>query len=287
MSVTARPEIFISATSQDLGSCRQVVRDALLTMGCVPVLQDHFSLEAGNVREMLRTKIEACDAVLHLAGECYGEEPSKHDADKPRRSYTQLEYDIAREQKKPLYIFLCTDGFPYDAHEPEREERRRLQQLHRTELTARDDLYWPVNDAHDLALRVRELQTRLEHVTRDLKKARSWLGRGVAAALVVLTLIVGALWIEHQRAKQTEQRVTQVSSELQRYREAVKAVADNYGQDFEASGRRFSAQEKFDRALAAVTEQQKINIDELKTWMEIFITQVRANPGADLYRPHG
>ena len=177
MPITPRPEIFISATSRDLGSCRQLVRDALLTMGCVPVLQDHFSPDAGNVREMLRTKIEACHAVLHLAGECYGQEPSKRDGDKPRRSYTQLEYDIALELKKPLYIFLCAEGFPYDPHEPEPEELWRLQRSHRTELIARDDLYLPVNDAHDLALRVRELQTRLEHVTRDLKKTQSWLGR--------------------------------------------------------------------------------------------------------------
>lgn len=37
-----RPEIFVSATSADLRSCRQMVKEALLTLGCVPVEQTNF-----------------------------------------------------------------------------------------------------------------------------------------------------------------------------------------------------------------------------------------------------
>ena len=73
----ARPKIFISAASRDLRSCRQLVRDALLTLGCVPVVQDHFPPGAGEVRAMLREKIAGCQAVIHLAGECYGFEPQE------------------------------------------------------------------------------------------------------------------------------------------------------------------------------------------------------------------
>jgi len=35
-----------------------------------------------------------------------------------------LEYDIAQELKKPVYVFICGDGFPYDVHEPEERSRQ-------------------------------------------------------------------------------------------------------------------------------------------------------------------
>ena len=37
-----KAEVFISATSADLKSFRQAVRDALLTMDVFPVVQEHF-----------------------------------------------------------------------------------------------------------------------------------------------------------------------------------------------------------------------------------------------------
>ena len=144
-----RPEIFISATSKDLQSCRQLVRDALLTLGCVPVTQDHFAPDARTVREMLRARIAVCDGVIHLAGECYGAEPFERDPAEPRRSYTQMEYDIARELRKPVYTFICAEDFPYDAHEPEPPELRALQDAHRAALQSRDEVYKRVHSAQD------------------------------------------------------------------------------------------------------------------------------------------
>lgn len=281
-SMPTRPEIFISAASRDLKSCRQLVRDALLTLGCVPVAQDHFPPAAGAVRDVLRAKIAGCQAVIHLAGECYGFEPQERAPTDPRRSYTQLEYDIARELKKPLYTFLCAPDFPYDAHEPEPEELRLLQDAHRAALAAGDHLYLPVKDSQELNLRVRELQSRVEQLSAHLHRTRSWLARGVAAGLVALALIGGALWFEHRRSAQTEQKVAQVSDELDRYRQAVKALADNFGKDI-APGRTLTDEEKFDRALTAVAVQQKIDVGELKTWLTLFVAQVRADPGADFY----
>ena len=102
MNTARRPEIFVSATSGDLRSCRQLIKEALLT-----------------------ARIADCDAVIHLAGEVYGAEP--HERSEPRRSYTQLEYEIARELKKPVYVFVYGEEFLYDPHEPEDDERRTLQ----------------------------------------------------------------------------------------------------------------------------------------------------------------
>lgn len=278
----ARPEIFVSTTSTDLRSCRQRIRDGLLTLGCVPVVQDNFPPDTHTVREMLREKIATCDAVVHLAGECYGAEPHQRAPGEPRRSYTQLEYDLARELQKPVYVFVCGEGFPYDPHPPEAEELRTLQQAHRSALMAGDALYLPIRDPQDLEVHVRELQTRVEKLGKELSKTRSWLGRGVAAGLIALGLIGGILYLQHQRARKTEERVAAVTDELSRYRDAVKAIANQYGKDLEPD-RVFSDQEKLDRALAAVAAQMKVSVAELRTWSTLFVAQVRANPGADFY----
>ena len=115
---TRRPEVFISATTADLRSCRQLIKEALLTLHCVPVEQPNFPPDYRSVREMLRARIAACDAVIHLAGEIYGAEPTERAPGEPRRSYTQLEYDLARDLAKPVYVFVCGPAFPYDDHAP-------------------------------------------------------------------------------------------------------------------------------------------------------------------------
>ncbi len=82
MAVT-RPEIFVSAVTTDLCTCRGVVKEALLTMGCTPVEQANFPPHAGQVRKMLRGKIAGCQAVVHIVGEAYGSEPVERGGGEP------------------------------------------------------------------------------------------------------------------------------------------------------------------------------------------------------------
>ena len=59
---------------------------------------------------MLRSLIGRCDAVIHLAGFYHGTEPPQRPPGEPLRSYTQIEYDVARKLGKPIYLFLATEG---------------------------------------------------------------------------------------------------------------------------------------------------------------------------------
>jgi hypothetical protein len=135
------PKVFISAASGDLGNARQAVKEALLDIGCHPVEQMNFPPDYRTVANMLREKIEGCQALIHIAGIRYGTEPDPTALPNGamRRSYTQLEYDIARElamkrgdRRFRVYSFVCPEGFPYDA-EPDVEatEKRELQRRHR------------------------------------------------------------------------------------------------------------------------------------------------------------
>jgi hypothetical protein len=68
------PKIFISATSGDLSSARQIAKEALLTINCHPVEQTNFEPDWRSVTDMLRGKIGDCQALIHLVGFRYGAE---------------------------------------------------------------------------------------------------------------------------------------------------------------------------------------------------------------------
>jgi tetratricopeptide (TPR) repeat protein/tRNA A-37 threonylcarbamoyl transferase component Bud32 len=169
------PRVFISATTRDLGSCRMAVRDVLLTLGVHPVLQDHFAPDYRTVADKLRGEIGKCHAVICLVGRVYGQEPSHRTPDQPRRSYTQLEYDIAIEEKKPVFVFVATDECPTDAPLDESQELLGLQLEHLKRIVASDRLRMPFRSREHLLDQVRVMRFDAES-----------LAEGVTTRLVVL-----------------------------------------------------------------------------------------------------
>jgi hypothetical protein len=277
-----RPEVFISATSADLRSCRQIVKEALLTLGCVPVEQANFPPDYRTVREMLRAKLSACDAVVHIAGECFGAEPAQVDPAAKRRSYTQMEYDTARQLGKPVYVFLCGDGFPYDPHPPEDADKGLLQQAHRAALAKSDTVRYTVRSQVELGLRVRELQTQVEHLRGLLGKTRSWLGRGLVAGLIGLAVVGGAIWLLNRRTARNEATIATLETALDRQRRYISQIADLYTQrQAELDQLKLTDQEKFDRALSAVARKDGVPEAELRNGLNLFIAAIQADTNAD------
>lgn len=147
------PPVFVSATSRDLGTARRAVFDALTTLGIPAVEQTHFPPDYQTIRDMLRAKIAGCGSVVHVAGRMYGGEPAPATGE-PRRSYTQLEVDIADELGKPVFVFLAVDGFPFDDHPPEPDDLRQLQRDHHARLRGRPQKWEEVSSVHHLLYRV-------------------------------------------------------------------------------------------------------------------------------------
>ena len=56
--MTPRPIIFVSAVSRELKTARQLVANTLQFLGYEPVWQDIFGTEQGDLRAMLREKID-------------------------------------------------------------------------------------------------------------------------------------------------------------------------------------------------------------------------------------
>ncbi|MBX9791517.1 MAG: DUF4062 domain-containing protein [Pirellulales bacterium] len=131
--------VFVSATTGDLQTFRDLAFDALLhhVHGNIrPVSQKYLPQDYRSVVDKLNREIRACDAVICLVGVLYGREPSQPPQGR-RRSYTQLEFDIAKRLRKRVYVFLADETCPFDdAEKVKRQppEERELQQRFREEL---------------------------------------------------------------------------------------------------------------------------------------------------------
>ncbi len=176
------PHVFISAASDDLRSARHVVKDALLSLGCHPIVQEHFEPDYRTVQEMIRGRIEKSHAVVHLIGKRYGGEPSPQSRPEgaPRRSWTQMEYDLAQELGKRLYLFVCDEAYPFDQQpEPEPEDEVALQEAYRKRILEGSQLYTIVQSPDELTRRISEMRLEAAELRKEVEKARSQLSEAL------------------------------------------------------------------------------------------------------------
>jgi hypothetical protein len=231
-----RTEVFISATSGDLRTVREIVKQGLLTMGCFPIEQTNFEPDYRTVFQMLETRIAQCDAVIHIVGVRYGAEPDPASVPEgeTRRSYTQMEVEIARKLGKKLYVFLCPEDFPYDEEsQAESDEKRELQRAYRQQVAERESLHTRVRSREDIALKVRELKFELEKLKVAIAHDRTRTFAVLAGMLIALAAISTGVWwwvahgpqataekvagqFRYDRSRMREQLVTEIRAQAQK-----------------------------------------------------------------------
>jgi tetratricopeptide (TPR) repeat protein len=231
--------VFISAATRELGSVRKLVKKALEDNDCFGVEQDNFPTDYRDLKDKLRRRIASCDAVVHIAGLCYGAEPQQRPADTPRRSYTQLEYDIAAELKKPVYVFLTGDDFPADSHETEPPELRELQEAHRQSLTSNGRDYSRVDRLEQLDQKVRSLPLKVERFHKLVDVIGGWLGRSWAAVAFLVILTLGTVGIVAW-----QQQVARRAAETQRHKQEREWREQERERERQASEREKQKQER-------------------------------------------
>lgn len=207
--MTPRPCIFISAVSKELKTSRDLVSKTLQFLGYEPVWQDIFGTEHGDVRAMLRKKINGCQGVVQLVGKCYGAEPADGDRQFGRISYTQYEALYAKSRGKKVWYLFLSDDFPIDEHAPERDEFRALQNTYREGLLKDRDLYHPVDCPKALETSVLKLRNDLVRLRRSVKR---W---ATVVVALLLVLVAGAVW-SIQQLRREDQKIDNLTDLLQR-----------------------------------------------------------------------
>src|SRR6266480_2890087 len=257
--------VFISATSKDLGTVRELVKQALLTMGCMPVEQTNFAPDYRSVQGMIEHKIADCEAVIHIVGLRYGAEPDPSTLPEgvARRSYTQMEANIARQVGKKLYLFVCREDFPYDDAPPEGEDLQALQRACRAEISKSKTVRTEVADREELGRKVRELQFELEKLKSKIGQDRRRMVALLAALLVVLSGIGAGIWwwlpseIKHEheksfdRGKAREQLITDIKTQAQK---KIAAAGEDWRQVIEIEKSRDQQLSDLDRFLERIDQ---------------------------------
>jgi len=156
-----KPLVFVSSVSREFRKIRERVSKILENKGFTPVYQDIFGTEAGDLRQMLRDKIDACKGLIQIIGHAYGAEPPTEDPEFGRISYTQFEFRYAWKKKKRTWLLFAGDGctrdnpldkldLPRDPAHPDaagyQAERRKLQLAYRSQLEEGSHLYHPAPD---------------------------------------------------------------------------------------------------------------------------------------------
>lgn len=116
-----RYQVFVSSTYEDLKEERQEVIQALLELDCIPSGLELFPATDEDQWTLIRKVIDDCDYYIVIVGGRYGSlSPSGV-------SYTQMEYEYAVSQGKPVIGFIHKDPESLPACKTERSEEGRAK----------------------------------------------------------------------------------------------------------------------------------------------------------------
>ncbi len=165
-----RPVIFISCVSKELRSARQLVANTLQYLGYTPDWQDIFGTEQGDLRTMLKRRIDLSSGVLQIVGSCYGVEPHQMDSEFGRVSYTQFEALYAEKKGKRVWYLIVDDTFPVDDFKQEPEELIRLQCDYKERLVNQSpNLSHTCSSLDGIETRVLKLRSEFQTLRRNFK----------------------------------------------------------------------------------------------------------------------
>lgn len=105
MTTKKKLQVFISSTYRDLKVERQAAVEAILKAGHIPAGMELFSAGSESQLETIRRWIDESDVYMLILGGRYGSvEP------KTSLSYTELEYDYAVSNNKPVFAVVITES---------------------------------------------------------------------------------------------------------------------------------------------------------------------------------
>ena len=118
-----RYQVFVSSTYTDLLKERQEVMQALLELDCIPAGMELFPAADDDQWTLIKRVIDDCDYYIVLIAGRYGS------IGPGEKSFTQLEYEYAISQRKPVSAFLHKEPgkLPADNTEKGPEQAKKLE----------------------------------------------------------------------------------------------------------------------------------------------------------------
>jgi len=102
--------VFVSSTSKDLHNYRAVARLAILDMGWIPVMMEHFGALPNPTVAACDQKLSECELVLLIVAFSRGWVPTQEQGGDGIRSITACELDFARIKNIPVLVMLANEA---------------------------------------------------------------------------------------------------------------------------------------------------------------------------------
>lgn len=117
-----RYQVFISSTYSDLKEERSLVMQTIMSLNCIPAGMELFPASNAEQFEFIKRIINDCDYYVLIIGGRYGS------LSEDGISYTEKEFDYAREKGLPILAFLHSDleSIPLGKSEMDPAKRRML-----------------------------------------------------------------------------------------------------------------------------------------------------------------
>lgn len=122
MSSKKMYQVFVSSTYEDLKEERNKVLQALLRINCIPICMEYFNAADEDQFTVIRDLISSCDYYVLILGEKYGSVEVKS-----QKSYTQLEYEYAKEQKIPTIAFYPSNINTLTVDKVEQDSNKKIK----------------------------------------------------------------------------------------------------------------------------------------------------------------
>lgn len=134
-------QIFVSSTYEDLKEERDQAIKAILEMGHIPVGMEMFSAADDEQWQLIARQIEATDYYIVIIAHRYGSETETG------LSYTEKEYDYAKEMGIPTLGFIIDDkaSWPSDQVDKSDDKKKKIDKF-KSKVMAKPVHFWQGKD---------------------------------------------------------------------------------------------------------------------------------------------
>ena len=169
-------------------------------LGYHPIWQEMFDTTEGDLRAMLRRKINGAKAVVQIVGDCYGSETSETDPVFGRVSNTQYEACYAKSKGKKVWYVVPADNYTRDCENTEPEELQKLQAVYKAAILEGESLYHVIESSEHLKITILKLRNELNVLRRSF---RIWMSTVVVLMLIMLghSVFMGIEFLEFKEAR--------------------------------------------------------------------------------------
>jgi hypothetical protein len=198
-------QVFVSSTYVDLLEERQKILNILLMADCIPSGMESFVATDNEQFEVIKKVIDLCDYYILVIGMRYGSINQKTGI-----SYTEMEYEYAKEKGIPVLSFVIDDSVDLPAEKKEEDPGKieKLQKFKEKAMGNRLCSTWKTSEDLSGKLAISIMRAKSEIIRPGWRRATDFDEASFRREIMSLQDTNKILEVNYQEAKQTIELLT-------------------------------------------------------------------------------